>query len=123
MLSLWNDSAIIKDDIKKDLDYFFKNTILENGLEYRQSQYQISQDILSSFLNKRFRIIEAGVGIGKTIAYLVPSMLMSYKLHKTIIVSTSTIPLEEQLERDFKSLKKLLKMDGLESVIVKGKRK
>lgn len=65
-------------------------------------------------------IIEAGVGIGKSFAYLIPLMLYFKYTKKSFIVSTSTIALQEQLENDIKILAKQLQVD-IEIVVAKGK--
>ncbi len=47
--------------------------------------------------NKRLAVIEAGTGTGKTIAYLIAALPLARAQKKTLIVSTGTIALQEQL--------------------------
>ena len=42
-------------------------------------------------------LLEAGTGTGKSIAYLLPSALYSMEKEEPIVVSTQTIPLQEQI--------------------------
>ena len=42
-------------------------------------------------------IVEAGTGVGKSLAYLVPAALYALKNNKRVLVSTNTINLQEQL--------------------------
>lgn len=42
-------------------------------------------------------IVEAGTGTGKTVAYAIPAISLALELGKTLIISTATINLQEQL--------------------------
>lgn len=53
-------------------------------------------DISESFDNGREFYVEAGVGIGKSLAYLIPGILKSRSCGKPLIVCSSTIQLTEQ---------------------------
>ena len=59
----------------------------------RQEQVDISVLIDEAITNKKKLIVEAGTGIGKTFAYLVPAFLSGGK----IIISTATKNLQDQL--------------------------
>ena len=59
----------------------------------RQEQVDISVLIDEAITNKKRLIVEAGTGIGKTFAYLVPAFLSGGK----IIISTATKNLQDQL--------------------------
>lgn len=52
--------------------------------------------------------VEAGVGIGKSFAYLVPLLLYNKKTGLPVIIATSTIALQEQLMDDIKRLSPML---------------
>ena len=48
-----------------------------------------------------FAVIEAGTGTGKTIAYVLPALIMARSLGKRLVVATATVALQEQLmEKD-----------------------
>jgi len=63
------------------------------GFEARAGQVQMSQLIERGFLEGAHTIVEAGTGVGKSLAYLVPAL----RSGKKIVVSTATIALQEQL--------------------------
>lgn len=42
-------------------------------------------------------VIEGRTGVGKTVGYLVPSLVMSHALEKKLVLSTGTVALQEQL--------------------------
>jgi ATP-dependent DNA helicase DinG len=54
-------------------------------------------------------IVEAGTGVGKSLAYLIPSILYAVSRHKKAVISTHTINLQEQLiEKDLPMLARIL---------------
>ncbi len=117
-----NSNIVSDDDIIKEVDNFFKSLQLR-GLEYRQEQHNMALDIIKSILKKHHRVVEAGVGIGKTYAYLVPMVLMSKYRQKIILLSTSSISLEEQLEANLKNVLDMLNLnDKIKYTVLKGQR-
>ena len=65
------------------------------GFESRPGQVQMSRLIERGFLESAHTIVEAGTGVGKSLAYLVPAL----RSGKKVVVSTATIALQEQLVR------------------------
>jgi ATP-dependent DNA helicase DinG len=65
------------------------------GFEARPGQVQMSQLIERGFLENTHTVVEAGTGVGKSLAYLVPAI----RSGKKIVISTATIALQEQLVR------------------------
>ncbi|MBV8141968.1 MAG: ATP-dependent DNA helicase, partial [Verrucomicrobia bacterium] len=54
-------------------------------------------------------VVEAGTGVGKSLAYLIPAVLFALEHHRKAIVSTHTINLQEQLlQKDIPIVRKLL---------------
>lgn len=68
-------------------------------------------------------VIEAGTGTGKTIAYMIPGVVMARALGKRLVVATATVALQEQLVN--KDLPDILASSGLEFtfVLAKGRRR
>jgi ATP-dependent DNA helicase DinG len=64
-----------------------------DGFEARPGQVQMAQLIERGFLEGMHTIVEAGTGVGKSLAYLVPALRSGRK----IVISTGTIALQEQL--------------------------
>lgn len=65
------------------------------GFEARAGQVQMAQSIERGMLEGVHTIVEAGTGVGKSLAYLVPAV----RSGKKIVLSTGTIALQEQLVR------------------------
>ncbi|MBD5653632.1 MAG: hypothetical protein IAI50_00435, partial [Candidatus Eremiobacteraeota bacterium] len=65
------------------------------GFEGRPGQVQMSKLVERGFLESAHTIVEAGTGVGKSLAYLVPAL----RSGKKVVISTATIALQEQLVR------------------------
>ena len=66
-------------------------------------------------------MVEAGTGVGKSLAYLAPAILFARAQHKKAVVSTHTINLQEQLlYKDIPILKKILPVE-FEAALIKGR--
>src|SRR5579863_4628908 len=63
------------------------------GFEARPGQVAMAQLIERGFMEQAHTIVEAGTGVGKSLAYLVPAL----RSGKKIVISTGTIALQEQL--------------------------
>jgi len=78
-----------------------------DGYRVRQEQVDISVLIDEAITHKKKLIVEAGTGIGKTFAYLVPAFLSGGK----IIISTATKNLQDQLfTKDIPMIRDALKV-------------
>lgn len=82
-------------------DVFSKNGILSSCLEdykVRDDQITASEKIEEALSTSSMAFIEAGTGIGKTYAYLVPVILaLARDRKKKAVVASSTIVLEKQI--------------------------
>lgn len=78
------------------------------GLEVREAQEDMMLNIIDSFKERNNLLIEAGVGIGKSLSYLIPAILISGYFQKPCIIATGTIQLTEQLIDDIKLAEKIL---------------
>jgi ATP-dependent DNA helicase DinG len=65
------------------------------GFEPRPGQVAMAQLVERGFLEGMHTIVEAGTGVGKSLAYLIPAV----RSGKKIVLSTGTIALQEQLVR------------------------
>jgi ATP-dependent DNA helicase DinG len=65
------------------------------GFEAREGQVRMARLIQRGFLENVHTIVEAGTGVGKSLAYLVPALRAGAR----VVVSTGTIALQEQLVR------------------------
>ena len=102
---------------------------LGDGYEPRPEQGAMAARIAKTFAGSGHLLVEAGTGVGKSFAYLVPAMERCMKHGETVIVATHTIALQEQLiERDIPLLMSTLDENGPESwrgsvrpILVKGR--
>jgi ATP-dependent DNA helicase DinG len=91
-----------------------------SSYEPRQEQIEMVEHLVKAFNEGAVALIEAGTGTGKSIAYLIPSILTALLFGERIVISTHTISLQEQLlNKDIPLLKKVLGVD-LKVVLVKG---
>jgi len=89
--------------------------------EYRQGQIDMAAAVQTAFENEEFLLVEAGTGVGKSLAYLVPGLLYSLKTGHRIVVSTNTKNLQEQLiYKDIPLLARALDLE-FSAVLVKGR--
>lgn len=98
------------------------STILKN-YESRPSQQHMAELILDALTNKQKKLIEAGTGVGKTLAYLMAAAHHSLTTGKKIVVSTYTHTLQGQLlNKDVPLLKQLFEPAQIEVAVLKGRR-
>lgn len=89
--------------------------------EERREQLEMASVVTSAFNENRISLIEAGTGIGKSLAYLIPSVLWSLANRERILISTNTINLQEQLiAKDIPLLKKNMDRE-FKAVLIKGR--
>jgi len=90
------------------------NSHFEN-YQVRDQQVQMSGKVGQSFANGVHSIIQAPTGTGKTLSYLIPSLLFALEKKKQVLISTGTKVLQSQLED--KDLGKALGILGLEGKV------
>lgn len=101
------DYKISYENIINLMSQHFNDT--KNGLEDREEQKEYIKHIVDSFNKNESIIIEAGTGIGKTLGYLLPASVYSLETGKTVIVSTKTKALQEQImEKDLSKVHMVL---------------
>jgi ATP-dependent DNA helicase DinG len=75
------------------------------NFEFRPQQQEMAVAVARALQNQEHLAVEAGTGVGKSLAYLIPSILFAVQQKKKAIVSTHTINLQEQLtEKDLPML-------------------
>jgi ATP-dependent DNA helicase DinG len=91
------------------------------NFEFRPQQQEMAVAVARALEEDRHLVVEAGTGIGKSLAYLAPAILYALEQKKRAIVSTHTINLQEQLlNKDIPILKKILPVE-FEAALVKGR--
>lgn len=82
---------------------------LGERFEARPEQLRMAAAVVKAMDQKSHLLVEAGTGVGKSFAYLVPAMLRAATLGDVIVISTHTIALQEQLvQRDIPLLQHAL---------------
>ncbi len=70
------------------------------GFESRPQQLDMADAVADALDKKRQLLVEAGTGVGKSFAYLVPAIrAVSARKDYKVVISTHTISLQEQLIR------------------------
>src|ERR1700756_5725467 len=76
-----------------------------SNFEFRPQQQEMAVAVARALQNPEHLAVEAGTGVGKSLAYLIPSILFAVLHRKKAVVSTHTINLQEQLtEKDLPML-------------------
>jgi Rad3-related DNA helicase/REP element-mobilizing transposase RayT len=99
-------------DLVKQVEAIFSPTgILSKAknFEFRPQQQEMAVAVARALQNREHLAVEAGTGVGKSLAYLVPAILFAVAQKKKAVVSTHTINLQEQLtEKDLPMLAQIL---------------
>jgi ATP-dependent DNA helicase DinG len=91
------------------------------NFESRPQQQEMAVAVARALEDERHLVVEAGTGVGKSIAYLAPAILYALQEKKKAIVSTHTINLQEQLlHKDIPILKKILPVE-FDAALMKGR--
>ena len=119
------------------MEKIFRVLLPEQGLAVREEQIRLCHEMLDTLLGERIALCDAGVGIGKTYAYLVACVLMrKYSMltgrgnpleQRPVVVSTSSIALQKAIVTEYiPFLSRVLLEQGmiqspLRAVVRKGK--
>lgn len=115
--------SLESDFIEEVRSLFSKEGLLSRAknFEYRPEQQEMAVAVARALEEERHLVVEAGTGVGKSIAYLAPSILYAMREKKKAVVSTHTINLQEQLlHKDIPILKKVLPIE-FEAALMKGR--
>ena len=113
-------------DLEEVAEIFSKNGRLaqsDSAFEFRHPQTEMALSVAEAINSSSLLVSEAGTGTGKSFAYLVPALqYVSKNKGKRVVVSTSTIALQEQLfNKDIPALLKKLDIDDVGTVVLKGR--
>ena len=88
--------------------------------ELRPQQEEMLQDVIEAYNLEKITFIEAGTGTGKSLAYLLPSLLVALHFQQRVLISTNTIALQEQLiQKDIPFLINALNLE-IQAELAKG---
>ncbi len=114
----------------KELDLDEVSAVLEPGgpfqkkfpdYEHRSEQLEMLRTAAKAISDGRHYLIEAGTGIGKSLAYLIPSAIWSAQNQSRVVISTNTINLQDQLiSKDIPLMLDALEID-CKAAVLKGR--
>jgi Rad3-related DNA helicase/REP element-mobilizing transposase RayT len=94
---------------------------LGDRYEHRPQQLEMAEAVSEAFTKGHHLLVEAGTGVGKSFAYLLPAIDYAVKNKKRVVISTHTISLQEQLiEKDIPLIQSVYP-DEFTAVLVKGR--
>jgi len=80
-----------------------------SNFEYRPQQQRMAVAVAEALEKREHLVVEAGTGVGKSLAYLAPAILHAVSNQRKAIISTHTINLQEQLtQKDLPMLAQVL---------------
>lgn len=99
MISLIESGPVGADLVAQVSEIFSSSGLLSraSNFEYRPQQQEMAVAVARALTENNHVIVEAGTGVGKSLGYLIPSILFAKAHQKKAIVSTHTINLQEQL--------------------------
>lgn len=110
-----------KDAARQDFDpdrieHFFAEDgpLRDLMIDYRRrpDQLKMALEVALTLRNRGFLMAEAGTGVGKSFAYLVPCIYWAVSQKKKVVVATRTKALQKQLvDKDLPLLKQALSLD------------
>ena len=91
-----------------DIDHIYFDIFPKHGMEVREGQIALCHKMLDAFADKRISLCHAGVGIGKTSAYIVAAVVWNKyqpcdasKPFSPFIIATSSIALQNAILEDY----------------------
>lgn len=107
---------MLTDELKDQIQQAYRRWLESKGLRARYGQRLMIAEVartLSQAGDERppIAVVEAGTGTGKTMAYALAAIPLAQALDKTLVISTGTVALQEQIV--FKDLPDLREHSGL----------
>ena len=86
-------------------EQIFREILPRHGMAVREEQIALCHEVLDTLYNKEISLCEAGVGIGKTLAYLVACILWQmhrpHQLKMPVVISTSSVALQDAILNEY----------------------
>jgi DNA polymerase-3 subunit epsilon/ATP-dependent DNA helicase DinG len=114
-------SPLDAEEVASVLEYGGPFSQYFEAYEHRPEQVAMIKSVTNALSYGRHMLIEAGTGVGKSLAYLVPAAYFAMQNNTRVVVSTNTINLQDQLiKKDIPALKEALGLD-LRAAVLKGR--
>ena len=86
-------------------EQIFREILPRHGMAVREEQIALCHEVLDTLYNKEISLCEAGVGTGKTLAYLVACILWQMnrpeQMKLPIVISTSSVALQDAILTEY----------------------
>ena len=106
------------DEVASVLEYGGPFSQYFESFEQRPEQVAMMRSVADALSHGSHLMVEAGTGVGKSFAYLVPAALFAKQNNTRVVISTNTINLQDQLiQRDLPNLSQALNLDFRFSVL------
>ena len=101
MISIVENQPIGSDLISQVEEIFSPTGILSRAknFEFRLQQQEMAVAVARALQNREHLAVEAGTGVGKSLAYLIPAILFAVAKKKKAVVSTHTINCRSSLSK------------------------
>lgn len=116
----WYQEKLAPDHKYKPLNIDFLESLMVPGgmlaknlknYEFRFQQLKMLRQVAEAFNQDKHLLVEAGTGTGKSLAYLLPAVFLSFQNKERVVISTHTITLQEQLWlKDIPQLRRALEI-------------
>jgi DNA polymerase-3 subunit epsilon/ATP-dependent DNA helicase DinG len=107
-----NPVPLDPEEIASVLEYGGPFSRYFQSFEQRPEQVDMLRAVTNALSYGSHLMVEAGTGVGKSFAYLVPAALFALQNNTRVVVSTNTINLQDQLiQRDLPNLSQALDLD------------
>jgi len=114
-------NALNAEEVASILEYGGPFSQYFESYEHRPEQVEMLKVVTNALSHGNHLMVEAGTGVGKSFAYLVPAALFAIQNNTRVVVSTNTINLQDQLiQKDIPDLRAALKLD-LRAAVLKGR--
>ncbi len=113
------------DSAAMDAIYGPDGLLVRAGWEHRAGQHKMAAAVSAALAERRHLVVEAGTGVGKSLAYLIPAVLARHTDPDCgpIVISTATKVLQDQLlHKDVPAVQELLAPFGItfDAMVAKG---
>ncbi len=113
--------ALDVDEVASILEYGGPFSRYFESYEQRPEQVEMLRAVTNALSYDGHLMVEAGTGVGKSFAYLVPAALFAIQNNTRVVVSTNTINLQDQLiQKDIPSVREALGIE-LRASVLKGR--
>lgn len=114
-------SPLDSDEVAAILEYGGPFSQYFDAYEHRPEQVEMLRAVTNALSIGNHLMVEAGTGVGKSFAYLIPAALFAIQNNTRVVISTNTINLQDQLiQKDIPDLCAALRLD-LRAAVLKGR--